>query len=300
MSLSNNNYQQGFMPINTNDNENIFQNINSNIEERRLEETSSRTFEEKRKITVIIRVVIVSIALIITFMNTLFNLLLAQGDINCIEDKAHLASTRINNYFANPDNLVFKNALIIISALLLDTFLLLKLLFFILNSKSWRFIISISVFYILRLISQLLYQSKKPFIYAWIYPGFPSIVVSYLTTYDFYFNSQVGLILLCSISFLRDNNSIALFIVGIFIVLFQSFMIVVLRGAYIIDIITSIVYAHFSYLVSFNLKEHFDYNKEIGFKILKDNNKQNTNDLTNTKKNYNKLSNSKDSILIEE
>lgn len=85
---------------------------------------------------------------------------------------------------------------------------------------------------------------KFPEGYAWDYPGFPSIMVSYLKTNDFFFSGHCGLpiLLLCEFNFLKIQW---IKIICIFTFVLECFTMLSLRGHYSIDIIAGAIFAHY-------------------------------------------------------
>jgi hypothetical protein len=85
---------------------------------------------------------------------------------------------------------------------------------------------------------------KFPDGYLWDNPGFPSIMVSYLKTNDFFFSGHCGLpiLLLCEYRFLKINY-MSLFCIFTFFL--EAFTMLSLRGHYSIDVIAGAIFAHY-------------------------------------------------------
>jgi hypothetical protein len=63
---------------------------------------------------------------------------------------------------------------------------------FVIYGKTWRLPIALIMFYLLRMIVQKLFLLRYPEGYLWDYPGFPSLVVPYGKTNDFFYSGHVG------------------------------------------------------------------------------------------------------------
>ena len=87
---------------------------------------------------------------------------------------------------------------------------------------------------------------KFPEGFLWGYPGFPSIMVSYLRTNDFFYSGHCGLpiLLLCEYRFLKFNLMSGFCLFTFFL---ESFTMLTLRGHYSIDVITGAIFAHYIY-----------------------------------------------------
>lgn len=251
----NNNHITNNQLTNNNNNNNETENNLNNEEE-------AIPWSRRRIIVTIIRSTIVTVGLIVVFLNTLFGFVLPSGNIDCVIDYTHTGTSGINEALIKNDSL--RRGLMITSALFLDILFLTKIGFFIFKSRTWRLIVSIIIFYLVRSLAQVMFQEKFPDGYAWYYPGFPSITVSYLKANDFYFNSSTGLLLICGLDFYHENQMV-FFILCLVSIVFQSLMLIFLRGQYIIDIFSSLIIAHFVVMNVNDYIHYLDYNKVIGF-----------------------------------
>jgi hypothetical protein len=237
-----------------------------NLDNQNNNQSQSPPWSRRRIIVTVVRSTLVFVGLIIVFLNTLFGFVLPSGDIDCVVDYTHKGTSSINQSLQ--DNPGLRKALMIISALALDVLFLIKIGYFIFKSKTWRLIVSIIAFFLIRSIAQVIFQEKFPEGYAWYYPGFPSITVSYLKANDFYFNSSTGLMLICALDFYYEKQ-IIYFALSLCSILFQSLLLIFLRGQYIIDIFSSLVIAHFVVLNVSDYIHYLDHNKHIGFYVEK-------------------------------
>ena len=90
---------------------------------------------------------------------------------------------------------------------------------------------------------------KYPEGYLWENPGFPSLMVSYLKTNDFFFSGHVGLPVILLSEFIKINKNI-MAVLAFIIVILEFFTMVALRGHYSIDLFTGIFVAHYCHLMT--------------------------------------------------
>jgi hypothetical protein len=93
--------------------------------------------------------------------------------------------------------------------------------------------------------------------YLWEYPGFPSLVVSYLKTNDFFFSGHMGLpvIIICELYKMKKFKFICFTLFTLFL---EFFTMIVLRGHYSIDLVIGILMAHYCYILTEKYIHHFD------------------------------------------
>lgn len=87
------------------------------------------------------------------FLNTLFGFLFPHGNVECMEDRLFNASKPINDYFR--ENLIYRNGLLIVSSMCIDLSLIYTLTIWVLYGKSYRFLVSLCLFYGLRSLIQV-------------------------------------------------------------------------------------------------------------------------------------------------
>ena len=184
----------------TNMEENLENNQQQNNQQDNQQQTlQTQPWSRRRIIVTIFRSSLVFIALVVVFLNTIFGFVLPSGNVDCVIDYTHKGTSSVNQ--ALIDNVALRKALMILSALFLDIIFLTKIGYFIFRSRTWRLIVAIVLFFLVRSIAQVIFQERIPEGYAWYYPGFPSITVSYLKANDFYFNSSTGLLLICGLAY---------------------------------------------------------------------------------------------------
>ena len=117
--------------------------------------------------------------------------------VQCLNDPVH-------NFLQNPNQEVLSNReaakfLQISSSLLMDFTFFSLFTYWFLYGKSCRLILATVMFYSIRAMSQILVQFKFPEGYDWQYPGFPSYVVPYGNTSDFFFSGHCGFLNICAL-----------------------------------------------------------------------------------------------------
>jgi hypothetical protein len=104
--------------------------------------------------------------------------------------------------------------------------------------------------------------------YIWDYPGFPSVMVSYLKTNDFFYSGHVGLpiLMMCEFQILKRYYMFAFCILTFFI---ESFTMLATRGHYTIDLITGAIFAHYIFQ---NIEKNIHYFDRITFRKIENEN----------------------------
>ena len=195
------------------------------------------------------------VSITILYFNTVYGFLLPHGEVSCIFDKTFILTKNLNDFFAK--NLNYRNLLIIISSLFIDIVIIAFGLCWSIYGRSWRPILAYFLFYAFRYMTQNLFQMAYPDGYLWEYPGFPSIVVPYLKTNDFFFSGHVGFPLIAAFEF-KDFKLNFLFVFCILASCFETITMIVLRGHYIVDLLAGVIFAHYSLLLSDKYKYIFD------------------------------------------
>lgn len=93
--------------------------------------------------------------------------------------------------------------------------------------------------------------------YLWEYPGFPSLVVSYLKTNDFFFSGHVGLPIIIICELYKMKKFIMIYFT-VFTLFLEFFTMIALRGHYSIDLVTGIFMAHYCYILTEKYIHHLD------------------------------------------
>lgn len=140
---------------------------------------------------------------------------------------------------------ILRNTLITISSLLIDLLAIGVVVIWIGWGKSWRFVFSAASFYIFRAFVQFVYNMPFPKYYCFFSPGFPSLLVSYLKTNDFFYSGHVAMPLLCGFEYINQKKSFMM-LVCIFSSVYQGFVMVSTNAHYGVDIIFGWIFALYS------------------------------------------------------
>jgi len=85
--------------------------------------------------------------------------------------------------------------------------------------------------------------------YLWEFPGFYSISVPYGMQNNFFFCSQVGLCMICFCEF-KATGHYKLAYYSLLTMICQIAILNVLRGHYFIDVISSVVFGHYFWIIA--------------------------------------------------
>ena len=93
--------------------------------------------------------------------------------------------------------------------------------------------------------------------YMWDYPGFPSIVIPYGKTNDFFYSGHVGGVLIIGLEYRELGYH---YPAGFcyFTMIMQIFLMIFLQGHYTIDLISGMIIAHYFYMLSRHWAPYFD------------------------------------------
>ena len=219
-------------------------------QERKLNQSISLLSEEdryKEKRLRIYRGLALSLIIIVLFFNTIYGFAIINGNISCITDFTFPITENWNKFFL--DNPETKKRLILTSSLVIDIMVIYFGIIWALKGESWRPIVSMILFYTLRMTAQLLLKIKFPDGYAWENPGIPSLVVPYMKSNNLFFSGQIGIPVIIGLEFDRMGMKIQL-ILCIIISFMESLILLTLRANYVIDILSGILIAHYTFLMS--------------------------------------------------
>lgn len=148
----------------------------------------------------------------------------------------------------------------------MDITMIVGFVVFAIHGKSWRLPMTLGCFYITRLFIQKLFVIRFPDGYLWDYPGFPSLVVPYGKTNDFFYSGHVGGALIMLLEYRQSINEIpnhvmflrAMQIFAFFTIIFQVFLMIFLRGHYSIDMFTGIIVGHYFFIHMAHYAQYVD------------------------------------------
>lgn len=144
------------------------------------------------------------------------------------------------NLYLN-ENPLAANALLIVSSAIIDVlgmFLLAQSVF----GKTVRPFLGLLMLFGMRQICQMLCALPTPEGIIWRHPGFPSLLVTYSVATDFFFSGHTALAVLGAVEVVRFGGRRWL-PVAIFIALFESMTVLMLRAHWTMDVFTGAVVA---------------------------------------------------------
>jgi hypothetical protein len=211
----------------------------------------SRTSRSARSFA--IRLAVTIVALIIWFWTQ--SLIGARGVPRAlIGDQLHNATTSANSYLH--DHPSAANLLLIVSSGIIDllgVFLLSRWIF----GVSIRPFLGLVIVLGLRQIMQWLVALPAPASAIWRYPGFPSLLVTYGVSNDYFFSGHTAIAVLAVTEIARVGRR-WLTALCVLIVLFEIVTVLILRAHYTMDVFTGIVTglyaAHLAGLISTTLR----------------------------------------------
>ena len=153
----------------------------------------------------------------------------------------------LNEWFK--ENKTRRNVLLIFCSGLLDVNMLISFYKFVMCSKTYRFIICILVFYVMRAALILIFDMPYPQGYNWGYPGWLSLFVPYGKTNDFFYSGHVGI---CMITFMefKANECHKLAIYSLFVMIAEIFLMLATRAHYTIDMVSGLIFSHYIWIMA--------------------------------------------------
>lgn len=199
-----------------------------------------------RKCMFTIRFILIVVVIGLCVANALTGIALPLYRVDCIWDGLHVATAPANEYFR--EHMTVRDVLITSSSMLIDVLLLHFSYRYVLWGHTWKPVLVLFCFYLLRGVTQAIFIMEFPFGFNFTYPGVPSIAVPYPVSSDFYFSGHVGI---ATIFALENHSSNKCFMagLGLFCVIFEFIVMIVLRAHYTIDLFAGIVFAHYLWII---------------------------------------------------
>lgn len=163
---------------------------------------------------------------------------LPKENITCLKDEFFIQTEAINQFFATHDGV--RNGFLIFCSLCMDITMVVGFVVFAIHGKTWRLPFALAMFYLLRMMIQKLFLMRYPEGYLWNYPGFPSLVVPYGKTNDFFYSGHAGGALVMMLEYRQLSKELVkhkVFLRGMQIfstltIILQLFLMIFLRGHY--------------------------------------------------------------------
>lgn len=201
-----------------------------------LEQVKTELTAVRREPRFVFRIVLTAVALGIWFWTqSLIGARTAPG--SGIGDGIHRATLAANAYFhVHP---AAANALLIASSAIIDLLAIFLLSMWIFRGRARPFLGLVLVLG-LRQIMQALVTLPSPPDAIWHYPGFPSLLVTYGVSNDYFFSGHTALTVLAATELAKFGRK-WLTAFGIGLVLFEMATVLVLRAHYTMDVFTGLV-----------------------------------------------------------
>lgn len=156
-------------------------------------------------------------------------------------DRGHALLAPVNEFLHHHDRVA--NAILILTSGHIDLVLTGMVLWGIFG-ETIRPTVAIFFLLIFRQLSQFFVAEPIPVGMIWHYPGFPSLVVTYYTTFDFFFSGHTGSATLSALEIGHRNYKNKVYLVlAIMLVMMEIFCILSMRFHYTADVITGILAA---------------------------------------------------------
>jgi PAP2 superfamily C-terminal len=158
---------------------------------------------------------------------------------------------------------VIRKLLIFLTSFYIDSIVLYCMWVWVKSAKNPRLLFSVLLFYGGRAICQGIFSFQFPAGVAFDYPGFPSLMVPYGYTSDFYFSGHVGFLVIITLELIHWKSS-ALMVINWLAVILVGLLLLVTRGHYSIDLFIGAIYGFYCYRIGFQIKRPWT---QVGRKI---------------------------------
>lgn len=182
------------------------------------------------------RIALTSIALVIWFSSQKLIGMRSTPNLE-IGDQIHTLTASVNSYLQNHP--ATAHVLLIVSSGIIDLlglFLLSRWIF----AGSSRPFVGLVIVLGLRQIMQLLVALPTPLNAIWRYPGFPSLLVTYNVSNDYFFSGHTAIAVLAATEIARLRKG-WLTTLAVLIVIFEVATVLVLRAHYTMDVFTGAI-----------------------------------------------------------
>jgi len=178
----------------------------------------------------------------------------------CLLDLSHEWTISYNKYFE--ENRQTKFICLAVGGVLMDIVALFQFYKFSMQGKTWRFAIAITFYYSLRFVINSVFRTRYPQNYLWEFPNFYSVTVPYGKTNNFFLTGHLGLCIICLLEY-RANKQFFMMTLAYLTLIFQIFLVMVLRAHYLIDILSALCFGHYFFMMAERVAHWID------FKLLK-------------------------------
>jgi hypothetical protein len=171
-------------------------------------------------------------------------------------DRGHSLLGSMNDFLHHHDNVA--NAVLIITSAHIDIVLVGMVLWGIIG-KTIRPTVAIFFILIFRQLSQLLVSAPMPAGMIWHYPGFPSLIVTYYTMFDFFFSGHTASATLSALEIGQRHYKNKIFvIIATMLVFMEIFCMLSMRFHYTADVITGVFAAVTAFVIAKAISPYLD------------------------------------------
>jgi hypothetical protein len=211
----------------------------------------------------IIRSFISIVLFMFILINTFFEVGVTQEEPSGIEDKLHNQIKPINEFFRENEN--FRNFLMIFNNLILDLSIIFLMIIWLSLVKNFKIMISLAIFYIIKIFTQSVFLVRPPKNNLISYPGFPSIFYPYNKNDFFFFSGTVGFYIILINEFYENKNKIKLSLIFLWVNFINLILFIFISlstySLFTVDILIGLVTSHYSIRLS---RFIYEYNLSKG------------------------------------
>jgi hypothetical protein len=207
---------------------------------------------------VLIRIAVTAIALIIWFWSQ--RLIGARGGPDlAIGDRLHTLTASANLYLHTHPSVA--NLLLIVSSAIIDLLGMFLVARWIFGAALRPFLALVTVL-ALRQIVQSLVALPSPPNAIWHYPGFPSLLVTYNVSNDYFFSGHTAIAVLAVTEIARMRKH-WLTVIGVLITIFEIATVLILRAHYTMDVFTGVVTGLYATELATHISDHCGKTQEL-------------------------------------
>ena len=255
---------------------NSFSNSNSN----------NAATSRHNKFSVYLKLIVCSIVVIVSGINSVTNMMQMEKEPKCIEDIFLVEMSPLHEYLKLENNKLLRNIIVIVVIGILDLNLVVLSLLWIFRGKNWKPILNILLFYILRLFCNFIFIVKNNEDMIWEYTGVPSLTASFSKGDNFFFSGIVGLYLILTLELYEFNYKFMSVLSSIGLVAY-IILCFTLKCDYFFSIFCGFVSAHYFHIVSKKYHHWMNYVYDFNHSVHKRGNREKNNSITNSRNNSN-------------
>lgn len=203
-----------------------------------------------------VRLTLVTLAVVVIFYNSITNLTTVKVDVPIITELTPEFFDKANDFLRS--NSRIRNILMILNGLFQDFCFLSFVYVWVMYSKNWRQVISVVLLVFLKLFCQYIFEMKPKDDQIWNWPGFPSLIITYNYSFNYFFAAVVSLNLIQFFEFRKlEMRKMAIF--SILAMLYYIGIMLALKAQYLLSIIGGLLCGHYLFICGDKLKDLPNY-----------------------------------------